>query len=160
MAPFGATALTSPSLPMWHDIKRIAALAWPVLIGQLAVIAFGVMDTAMVGRASAFDLASLALGGSIYITVYVGLMGILVALSPIAAQRFGAGERLEIGEEVRQAIWLALFLAIPGFLLLTHPQFILRLSEANPELEVRASAYLQILAFGLPAALRRCPICS
>lgn len=138
---------------MWHDIKRIAGLAWPVLIGQLAVIAFGVMDTAMVGRASAFDLASLALGGSIYITVYVGLMGILVALSPIAAQLFGAGEREAIGEEVRQAIWLALFLAVPGVLLLSHPQFILQLSEATPELEARASAYLQILAFGLPTAL-------
>ena len=138
---------------MWHDIKRIAELAWPVLIGQLAVIAFGVMDTAMVGRASAFDLASLALGGSIYITVYVGLMGVLVALSPIAAQRFGAGERESIGEEVRQAFWLAGFLAVPGVLLLSHPQFILRLSEASPELEARASAYLQILAFGLPAAL-------
>lgn len=138
---------------MWHDIKRIAGLAWPVLIGQLAVIAFGVMDTAMVGRASAFDLASLALGGSIYITVYVGLMGILVALSPIAAQLFGAGEREAIGEEVRQAFWLALFLSAPGFLLLSHPQFILQLSEATPELEARASAYLQILAFGLPAAL-------
>lgn len=138
---------------MWHDIKRIAGLAWPVLIGQLAVIAFGVMDTAMVGRASAFDLASLALGGSIYITVYVGLMGILVALSPIAAQLFGAGERLAIGEEVRQAFWLALFLAVPGFVLLVHPGLILQLSEATPELEARASAYLQILAFGLPAAL-------
>lgn len=138
---------------MWHDIKRIAGLAWPVLIGQLAVIAFGVMDTAMVGRASAFDLASLALGGSIYITVYVGLMGILVALSPIAAQLFGASEREAIGEEVRQAFWLALFLSAPGFLLLSHPQFILQLSEATPELEARASAYLQILAFGLPAAL-------
>ncbi|VVD92312.1 MATE family efflux transporter [Pandoraea cepalis] len=138
---------------MWHDIKRIAELAWPVLIGQLAVIAFGVMDTAMVGRASAFDLASLALGGSIYITVYVGLMGVLVALSPIAAQRFGAGERESIGEEVRQAFWLAGFLAVPGVLLLSHPQFILRLSEASPELEARASAYLQMLAFGLPAAL-------
>ncbi|QBC32204.1 MATE family efflux transporter [Pandoraea sp. XY-2] len=138
---------------MWHDIKRIAELAWPVLIGQLAVIAFGVMDTAMVGRASAFDLASLALGGSIYITVYVGLMGVLVALSPVAAQRFGAGERESIGEEVRQAFWLAGFLAVPGVLLLSHPQFILRLSEASPELEARASAYLQMLAFGLPAAL-------
>ncbi|VVE00333.1 MATE family efflux transporter [Pandoraea terrigena] len=138
---------------MWHDVKRIAGLAWPVLIGQLAVIAFGVMDTAMVGRASAFDLASLALGGSIYITVYVGLMGVLVALSPIAAQRFGAGERESIGEEVRQAFWLAGFLAVPGVLLLSHPQFILRLSEATPELEARASAYLRILAFGLPAAL-------
>ncbi|VVE79511.1 MATE family efflux transporter [Pandoraea sputorum] len=138
---------------MWQDIKRIAALAWPVLIGQLAVIAFGVMDTAMVGRASAFDLASLALGGSIYITVYVGLMGILVALSPIAAQLYGAGERIAIGEEVRQTFWLAVFLAVPGFLVLSHPQFILRLSEATPELEARATAYLHILAYGLPAAM-------
>ncbi|VVD69512.1 MATE family efflux transporter [Pandoraea anhela] len=138
---------------MWHDIKRIAALAWPVLIGQLAVIAFGVMDTAMVGRASAFDLASLALGGSIYITVYVGLMGILVALSPIAAQLYGAGERTAIGEEVRQTFWLALFLAVPGFLVLSHPQFILKLSQATPALEARASAYLHILAYGLPAAM-------
>jgi len=138
---------------MWQDLKRIAALAWPVLIGQLAVIAFGVMDTAMVGRASAFDLASLALGGSIYITVYVGLMGILVALSPIAAQLYGAGERIAIGEEVRQTFWLALFLAVPGFLVLSHPQFILRLSEATPELEARATAYLHILAYGLPAAM-------
>lgn len=138
---------------MWQDIKRIAALAWPVLVGQLAVIAFGVMDTAMVGRASAFDLASLALGGSIYITVYVGLMGILVALSPIAAQLYGAGERIAIGEEVRQTFWLALFLAVPGFLVLSHPQFILRLSEATPELEARATAYLHMLAYGLPAAM-------
>ncbi|AJP57936.1 MATE family efflux transporter [Pandoraea vervacti] len=138
---------------MWQDIKRIAALAWPVLVGQLAVIAFGVMDTAMVGRASAFDLASLALGGSIYITVYVGLMGILVALSPIAAQLYGAGERSAIGEEVRQTFWLALFLAIPGFLVLSNPQFILRLSQATPELEARASAYLHVLAYGLPAAM-------
>ncbi|GAB3630631.1 Multidrug resistance protein NorM [Pandoraea terrae] len=138
---------------MWPDVKRIASLAWPVLIGQVAAIAFGVMDTAMVGRFSAFDLASLALGGSIYITVYVGLMGVLVALSPIAAQLFGAGRQDEIGEAVRQALWLALALAIPGCALLLHPQFILRLSEASPELEARASAYLRILALGLPAAL-------
>ncbi len=138
---------------MWHDIKRIAGLAWPVLVGQLAVIAFGVIDTAMVGRASAFDLASLALGGSIYISVYVGLMGILVALSPIVAQLFGGGARDAIGEEVRQGFWLALFLAVPGVLILSHPQFILQLSEATPQLEARASAYLQTLAFGLPAAL-------
>lgn len=66
------------------DVRRIAALAWPVLIGQLAVIAFGVLDTAMAGRASAADLAAIGLGGSIYVTVYISLMGVLQALSPIA----------------------------------------------------------------------------
>lgn len=155
MAQGRPAALSTTLVPtsVWRDIRRIGALAWPVLIGQLSSIAFGVMDTAMVGRASAFDLASLALGGSIYITVYVGLMGILVALSPIAAQLFGAGEREAIGEEVRQAFWLAAALAVPGTLLLWHPQIILHLAEANPDLESRAGAYLRILAFGLPAAL-------
>ena len=44
---------------MFSDVRRIAGLAWPVLIGQLAIIAFGVIDTAMVGRYSAVDLAAL-----------------------------------------------------------------------------------------------------
>ena len=60
-----------------HHALRIAALAWPILIGQLAVIANGVIDTAMTSRYSATDLAALALGASIYISVFVGLNGVL-----------------------------------------------------------------------------------
>ena len=77
-------------LSMFADVRKIAALAWPVLIGQLAIIAFGVIDTAMVGRYSAVDLAALGLGSSIYISVYIGLTGILTALQPITAQLYGA----------------------------------------------------------------------
>ena len=40
--------------------RRIGALAWPLLIGQLAVIANGVIDTAMTSRFSSADLAALA----------------------------------------------------------------------------------------------------
>jgi MATE family multidrug resistance protein len=75
---------------MFADVRKIAGLAWPVLIGQLAIIAFGVIDTAMVGRYSAVDLAALGLGSSIYISVYIGLTGILTALQPITAQLYGA----------------------------------------------------------------------
>ena len=48
-----------------QDLRRIAALAGPVLVGQLAVIAFSVIDTMMAGRASPTDLAAVGLGGSI-----------------------------------------------------------------------------------------------
>lgn len=138
---------------MLRDIRRIISLAWPVLIGQLAVVAFGVIDTAMVARYTATDLAALALGGSIYITVYVGMMGVLVALSPIAAQLYGAHRHAEIGEEVRQALWLAAGLSVPGMALLLHPHILLHIADAKPMLEGRTVAYLQILALGLPAAL-------
>jgi len=136
-----------------HDIRRITHLAAPVLVGQLAVIAFGVIDTIMAGRASATDLAAVGLGGSIYITVYVSLMGVLQALAPIAGQLYGAGRSAEIGVEVRQAAWLGLALAIPGMLLLLFPTPLLQFAHAPPELIDKASGYLHIGAFGLPAAL-------
>lgn len=135
------------------DVRRITALAWPVLIGQLAVIAFGVLDTAMAGRASAADLAAIGLGGSIYVTVYISLMGVLQALSPIAGQLYGAQKHGEIGEEVRQAIWLGVALAAIGMLLLWFPAPLLHLANASPELAEKATAYLRYEALALPAAL-------
>ena len=135
------------------DVRRITALAWPVLIGQLAVITFGVLDTAMAGRASAADLAAIGLGGSIYVTVYISLMGVLQALSPIAGQLYGAQRHGEIGEEVRQAIWLGLVLAAIGMLILWFPAPLLRLADATPELTEKATAYLRYEALALPAAL-------
>jgi len=136
-----------------HDIRRIASLAAPVLVGQLAVIAFGVIDTVMAGSASAADLAAVGLGGSIYVTVYISLMGVLQALAPIAGQLYGAGRHGEIGVEVRQAAWLGLALTIPGMLLLLFPVPLLTFAQASPELAEKAAAYLHIIAFGLPAAL-------
>ncbi|MBX4126978.1 MATE family efflux transporter, partial [Burkholderia cepacia] len=123
------------------DVRRITALAWPVLIGQLAVIAFGVLDTAI------------GLGGSIYVTVYISLMGVLQALSPIAGQLYGAQRHSEIGEEVRQAVWLGLVLAAIGMLILWFPAPLLQLADATPELAEKATAYLRYEALALPAAL-------
>ncbi|WP_086383006.1 MATE family efflux transporter [Caballeronia sordidicola] len=138
---------------MWPDVRKIAALAWPVLIGQLAIIAFGVIDTAMVGRFSATDLAALGLGSSIYISVYIGLTGILTALQPIAGQLFGARQEAEIGEEVRQALWLAAVLSVIGFVCLYFPQPLLSIADAPPVLHERTLSYLRILSLGLPASL-------
>ncbi|RFU47813.1 MATE family efflux transporter [Paraburkholderia sp. DHOC27] len=138
---------------MFADVRKIAALAWPVLIGQLAIIAFGVIDTAMVGRYSAVDLAALGLGSSIYISVYIGLTGILTALQPIAGQLYGGRRYGEIGEEVRQSFWLAFALMTLGFLILYFPEPILHVARVPAALHDRTVAYLQILAFGLPAGL-------
>lgn len=140
-------------MTLTQDLRRIAALAGPVLVGQLAVIAFSVIDTIMAGRASATDLAAVGLGGSIYVTVYISLMGVLQALAPIAGQLYGAGRHAEIGVEVRQAAWLGLGLAAAGMLLLSFPGPLLAFAKAPPELVDKATAYLHLQAFGLPAAL-------
>jgi multidrug resistance protein, MATE family len=136
-----------------QDKRRILALAWPILIGQLAVIANGVIDTAMTSRFSATDLAALAIGASIYVSVFVGLNGVLAALSPVIGQLFGAQRHEQVGAEVRQGIWLALFLTVAGSLLLLFPQPLLSLAHASPELADKATLYLRMLALALPATL-------
>ena len=136
-----------------EDIPALLKLAGPLLIGQLAVIAFGVLDTAMTARYSADDLAALAMASAIFISVYVGLTGVVSALAPIAGQLFGAKRYSEIGEEVRQATWLALALTILGCLILTNADHVLAISRINPDIEGKARLYLNILAIGLPASM-------
>ncbi|MBK8763842.1 MAG: MATE family efflux transporter [Burkholderiaceae bacterium] len=135
---------------MRADILR---LAWPVFIGQLAIMANGIIDTVMAGQMSARDLAAVGLGSSIYISVYVSLMGVLLALTPIAAHHFGAGRLTQIGASFWQAIWVALALSAPGCLALAWSTPWLMLAAAPPELAAQVDAYLQATAFGVPAAL-------
>ncbi|MBN9430142.1 MAG: MATE family efflux transporter [Burkholderiales bacterium] len=133
--------------------KDILKLAWPVLIGQLAVMANGVIDTVMAGRLSAADVAAVGLGSSIYVSIYIGLMGVLLALSPVAAQHYGAGRFEEIGADVRQALWLALLLMIPGCTALGFTDLWLAFAQPPAEVATIVRHYLLAAAVGLPAAL-------
>ena len=101
-----ARALSRPG--RLHDARRIAALAWPLFLGQLAVLAFNTVDTVMVARHSAVDLAALAVGSAAYISIFVGFMGVVLAVGPIAGQLHGAGQDHEAGRQLHQAAWLAL----------------------------------------------------
>lgn len=136
-----------------HILVRLATLSWPILVGQLAVIANGVIDTAMTSRFSAVDLAALAVGSSIYISVFVATSGVLQALAPLIGQMFGARDYPAIGIEVKQGAWLALFLTVIGSVILAFPQPFLAIAHASPELTAKATRYLQILALALPATL-------
>jgi multidrug resistance protein, MATE family len=128
-------------------------LAWPLLIGQLAVISNGVIDTAMTSRYSATDLAALALGASIYISVFVGLNGVLAALSPIVGQLYGAKRYADIGSRVKQGAWLAALLTLIGSVFLLFPQPLLAFAHASPELSEKATLYLRSLVVALPATM-------
>ncbi|MGV2865853.1 MATE family efflux transporter [Achromobacter sp. ESBL13] len=135
-------------------LRGIAKQAWPVLISQWAGISFGVLDTAMTGHSSASDLAAMALSASIYITVFVGLMGVVHALIPILAQQFGAGNNNEVGRSWGQGVWLALGLSVVGAVLMLFPDVWLSMSgDVAPGVRERIGSYLQALVLALPAAL-------
>ena len=144
--------MTSPG-SLAVSARRIAVLAWPVLVGQMSVLAFATVDTLLVARASATDLAALAVGSAVYITIFIGLMGVVMAISPIVGQLYGAGKLHEGGRQVHQALWVAAGLALVGCLLLVFPWPFLALARVGPEVQAKVRGYLLVLAFALPGSL-------
>jgi MATE family multidrug resistance protein len=145
---------SKPECRNWlEDVRKIAAVASPVLIAQLAFVSFGVLDTTMVSRYSSVDLAAISLGAAINAAVYMGLASILYALQPIAAHTFGSTRYRRIGEQVRQAAWLAAALMVVGSLMLHYPRLILHIAHAPDAVNIRATQYLRILSFCLPARM-------
>lgn len=133
--------------------KDIFRLSWPVLIAQVATMANGVIDTVMAGHFSAHALATVGLGTSIYFSIFVTAMGVLLALTPILSQHFGARKDSAITHDLRQGIWLALFLTLltEAALLLPDPFF--GIAKMDRALEADVRQYLRILTWVAPAML-------
>ena len=135
------------------EFKTIARHAGTVLIGQMAVIAFSVADTVIAGRVSAQALATLSLASSIYISIYVGLNGLIQALLPVWAELRGAGRLQEIGQSVRQSLYIAGAAGLAGMAALCFPDPWLRWTDVPPALWPDVQAYLRVLALALIPSL-------
>jgi MATE family multidrug resistance protein len=133
--------------------RAFVRLSWPMLVANLAVVGNGTIDTVMAGRLSATDLAAVAVGSSIYITIYIGAMGVLQALSPIAGHHFGARRFHSIGDDVQQALWLSVFLTLAGLPWLFATDLWVGFAQVNAQVAGIVKTYLSAIAFGLPAAL-------
>jgi MATE family, multidrug efflux pump len=106
------TRRPSPSLlaPRAADLRRLVRLALPVAVVQVATMTMGFVDTVMVGRVSATDLAAVALGNLYVFASIVFGMGVLFALDPVVSQAVGAGDEVGVARGVQRGVVLALAL--------------------------------------------------
>ena len=135
------------------ELRTIARHAGTVLVGQLAVMAFGVTDTIVAGRYSEQALAALSVGSAVYISIFVGLMGVLQALLPTWAELHGAGRAIEVGRSVRQALYLSGLTMLAGVTALFFPGALLEWTQVPASLQAEVREYLAVLSLALPAAL-------
>ena len=124
-----------------------------VLVGQLAVMAFGITDTLVAGRFADTALAALSVGSATYITVHISLMGMLQALLPVWAELHGAGRQTAVGQSVRQALYLCAITMAIGMVALFFPGPLLNWTQVPAALQAEVREYLAIVAVGLPASL-------
>ncbi len=131
------------------DVGRLLAVAWPLVLNNLFNIGVNVADTVMAGRLGATQLAAVALGSSIWITIFLAGLGVLMAIGPTVAQHFGAGRLDDIGRDVRQGLWLAVLIAIPVVLVLRSFEPIMRWMDIEPVVAQLAQGYLDAISLGV-----------
>ncbi|MCW8872119.1 MATE family efflux transporter [Pseudomonadota bacterium] len=134
------------------EIRRTLHLALPVIIGQLAVFSMNFVDTVMSGRLPNREiaLAALGIGGAVWSSMLMFVLGTLMVVQPSVAQLDGAAKRREAAAQTRQALWIAVTLAVPYFLLCYFSEPLLTAFRIDPVIVPTAAAYLRAMSWGAP----------
>jgi MATE family multidrug resistance protein len=131
--------------------KSLLQLGGPLIINNLAVAGMQFSDAVMAGRLGADALAAVAVGGSVWMLGFTLSLGLLMAISPIAARHFGAGDYGLIGRYTRQGIYLGLAMGVPLILIAqVAVEPLLTLIGIDPEFRYLTVGYVAALMFGAP----------
>src|SRR5512144_3267444 len=132
-----------------REARHNLRLAVPLIAAQVSFISMGTVDTILAGRLSADALAAVAVGANVWFLPFVFFMGVCMAVSPIVAQRVGAGHAAEhTGHFVRGALVTALVLGVCWTLLLqliADP--VLDLLKLTPTVRELSEGYLRVMAW-------------
>ena len=120
------------------ESRALLAIAWPMIIAQLAQMGTGVVDTIMAGRYSATDLAAIAIGYNIWLPLLLLFIGTMLGATIIIAQDFGAGRIQRIRDSLPQALWLALVLGLVAGPLCYFIEPLLNVLQLDPETHVKS----------------------
>ncbi len=133
-----------------QKLKQFLYILFPILITQVGLLAMNFFDTLMSGQAGAEDLAGVAIGSSIWVPVFTGLSGILMALTPIVSHLIGSNTKEKVPFSVIQTIYLAIFLSIAVVLIgLFVLKPILNVMDLTGQVRYIAMHYLIGLSMGI-----------
>lgn len=138
------------TVTMKEKIINLLHILFPILITQLTMFSMNFVDTTMSGHYSASDLAGVAIGSSLWVPIYTGLSGILLAVTPIVAQLVGAKKQHEVSYSVIQAFYLSIIISLVVLLagtFLLNP--ILNTMSLEENVRLVAHDYLVALSFGM-----------
>ena len=132
--------------------RQTIALAIPLIIGQVAMIAIWTSDFVMMGWISADALAAGTQANRLYQPLYFIAIGLTIAISPLTSQALGAMRRRQARRVVRQGIWLAVIYGIITFIPMWNGEVLLLMLGQDPEIAKDADLFLKTSAPGMVPA--------
>ena len=130
------------------EFKQLIKIGVPIFGSQLSYTLMGATDTIIAGRASANDLAGLAVGTAFSNTIWFFFTGIIFAVTPIVAQLYGAKKFLEIGQKLREIIWVAAGLGLLMAFIFYNMDIIIELLPIKNSITSVTIGYLKAVSIG------------
>ena len=132
------------------DARRISRIALPLVIAQVSVVGMGFTDTIMAGRLGAASLAAVSMGMTLWLPIYLAMIGVMSAISPSISQLIGARRPERVGGVFRQGLWLAALLAVLGIPATREIGAIMGWIGVDEAIVPTARAYLNAFSWGIP----------
>jgi MATE family multidrug resistance protein len=143
---------TLPKNQWLPSLYALVKQAFPIYIGQMAVILYGVIDSIMAGRSHPEALAVLALAGGVYMTCAIGFGGIVFVLNPLVAHDFGAKKYYRTRIWLFQSIWPIVLVTLLSVLIFYGVSYFLPRMNLSQEITQATKSYLFIISLAMPAA--------
>ena len=125
-------------------VRKLFTIAGPVVLTQLGMMGFGVVDTLMLGRVGVAELDAAALGNLwLWGTMVFGI-GVIFGLDPIIAGAIGRGEGERAGLALQRGFVVATRISIPLIFSAWAAEEALLAFGQDPELSAEAESYLTI----------------
>lgn len=127
------------------------ALAWPMMLTNLAQAAMTATDVMIIGRLGAEALAAGALGSNLYFAPLIFGLGLAYATQPMMAAELGRRKHSvrDVRRTVRQGLWLSVLVVIPIWVLLWNAEPVLIALGQEPALARQAGSYLHGLQWAV-----------
>jgi multidrug resistance protein, MATE family len=95
------------------ELTETLKLAVPLALTQLGQIAMMTTDLAFIGRLGDGAVAAAALAHTIFFVSFTVGMGLVSAVSPLAAQAYGARNPHRVRRSLRVGLWAAFLISLP-----------------------------------------------
>ncbi|MEM7466342.1 MAG: MATE family efflux transporter [Pseudomonadota bacterium] len=129
--------------------RNLIAVAWPLMFNNLFNIGINAADTLMAGRLGASQLAAVALGSSVWITLFLAGLGVVMAVGPSVAQLYGAKKIEQIGGVVHQGFFVGLIVAVMVIIAMHCAGPVMLAANIEPHVVVLAEGYLSAMSWGV-----------
>ena len=126
------------------EISATLALAWPIVLTNVAQTGLATTDVVMMGWLGPDALAAGALAVNLNFAFLIFAIGLVTATAPLIAIELGRNRHSvrDVRRTMRQGFWVAIAVTLPIWAVLWHGEAIFLVLGQQPAIAAKAASYL------------------